>query len=199
MDKDVSNGLAKTGASLGRLWTRVWGERGITLGTKRQVHKAVPSLRLWNLAAIQKKLDQFHLRCLHVVMGISWEDRLSNTELLRRGNMPCIEALMTKAKLGGLDMWFGCRMDDARLPKMVFFSDLATGERSIGHPLKRFKDDLKQRTELNPILGWETLTADHSAWRMVVHKGDQGFVKSGCTTSTRPLGWPGSSCAKAAS
>ena len=50
-------------------------------------------------------------------------------------------------------MWFGCRMDDARLPKMVFFSDLATGERSIGHPLKRFKDDLKQRTELNPILG----------------------------------------------
>ena len=45
------------------------------------------------------------------------------------------------------------RMDDARLPKMVFFSDLATGERSIGHPLKRFKDGLKQRTELNPILG----------------------------------------------
>ena len=164
------------------------------------MRKAVPSLRLWNLAAIQKKLDQFHLRCLLVVMGISWEDRLSNTELLRRANMPCIEALIMKAKLGeGGGVGHVVRMDDARLPKMVFFSDLATGERSIGHPLKRFKDGLKQRTELNPILGWETLTADHSAWRMVVHKGDQGFVKSGCTTSTRPLGWPASSCAKAAS
>ena len=83
MDKDVSNRLAKAGASFGRLWTRVWGEQGITLGTKRQVHKAVPALWLWNLADIQKKLDQFHLRCLRKVMGISWEDRVSNTELLQ--------------------------------------------------------------------------------------------------------------------
>ena len=44
MDKDVSNRLAKAGASFGRLWIRVWGEQGITLGTERQVHKAVPAL-----------------------------------------------------------------------------------------------------------------------------------------------------------
>ena len=45
------------------------------------------------------------------------------------------------------------RMDDASLSKMVIFSDLATFARSIGHPLKRFKDGLKQKTELNPIIG----------------------------------------------
>jgi len=70
---------------------------------------------------------------------------------------------------------------------------------SIRHPLKSCKHGLKLKTELNPIVGWETLTANPSAWRMAVHKGVQGFLKSGCTTSTRPFGRPGSSCAKAAS
>ena len=47
------------------------------------------------------------------------------------------------------------RMDDTSLSKMpmVTFSDLATGARSIGHPLKRFKDGLKHKTELNAIIG----------------------------------------------
>ena len=147
MDKDVSNRLAKAGASFGRLWTRVWGEQGITLGTKWQVHKAVPVLWLWNLlAAIQKKLDQFHLRYLRKVMRISREDRVSNTELLLRANIPCIEALIMKPKLRGVG--HVVRTDDARFPKMVFFSDLATGARSIGHSLKRFKDGLDEKPSL---------------------------------------------------
>ena len=46
-------------------------------------------------------------------------------------------------------------MDDTHLPKMVFFSEVASGTRSIGHPLKRFKESLKQKTESNPTLRWE--------------------------------------------
>ena len=45
------------------------------------------------------------------------------------------------------------RMDDTSLSKMVVLSDLATSARSIGYPLKRFKDGPKQKTELNPIIG----------------------------------------------
>ena len=85
------------------------------------------------------------------VMGISREDKVSKTELLRRANMQCIKALIMKPKLR--EVGHVVRTDDARLPKMVFFSDLATGARSIRHPLKRFKHGLKQKTELNPILG----------------------------------------------
>ena len=85
------------------------------------------------------------------VMGIPRDDRVSKTELLRRANMPCIKALIMKPKLQ--EVGHVVRMEDARLPKMVFFSDLATGARSIRHPLKRFKHGLKQKTELNPILG----------------------------------------------
>ena len=43
-------------------------------------------------------------------------------------------------------------MEDTHFPKMVFFSEVASGARSIGHPLKRLKDSLKQKTEANPTL-----------------------------------------------
>ena len=148
MDREVSNRLAKACASFGRLWTRVWRERGIKLPTKLAVYRAVVMTSLlygcetWALFRKQlKTLDQFHLRCLRKIMGISWEDRVPNTEVLHRANMPGVEALIIKAQL----RWVGhvVRMDDTRLPKMIFFSELASGTRNIGHPLKRFKDCLK--------------------------------------------------------
>ena len=90
-------------------------------------------------------------------------------------------------------------MDDPHLPKMVFFFEVASGAHGIGHPLKRLKDGLKQKTESNPTLRWETFATNHNAWRMAVHKGFIGFEKSGCMISIRPRGWPSSSRAKAAS
>lgn len=46
------------------------------------------------LSRYTEKLDQFYLRCLRKVIDSSREDRVSNTELLRTANMPCIEALI---------------------------------------------------------------------------------------------------------
>ena len=54
-------------------------------------------------------------------------------------------------------------MDDTHLSKMVFFSEVASGTRSIGHPLKRFTEALKQKTESNPNLRWETFATDRKA------------------------------------
>ena len=69
MDKEVSNRLAKACVSFGRLWTRVWGELGVTIRTKIQVYKAVVIISLlygcetWTLYKNQlNTLDQFHLR-----------------------------------------------------------------------------------------------------------------------------------------
>ena len=183
MDKEVSSRLAKAGASFAKLWNRVWGVRGITLRTKLAVYKAVVVTSLlygcetWTLYRKQlRTLDPFHLRCLRKIMGISWEDRISNTEVLRRANMPGIEALIMKARL----RWVGhlVRMDDTRLPKMVFFSELqATGARNIGRPLKRYKDCLKASLGACGIQlqGWEVLAFDRSAWRLNVHKGVKAF------------------------
>ena len=122
-----------------------------------------------------RTLDQFHLRCLRKIMGISWEDRISNTEVLRRAELPGIEALVMKSQL----RWVGhvVRMDDTRLPKVVFFSELASGTRNIGRPLKRFMDCLKASLGACgiPVTGWETLAADRCAWRLAVFKGVRAF------------------------
>ena len=103
-------------------------------------------------------------------MDLSWEDRASNTEVLRRANIPGTEALIVKAQL----QWVGrvVRMDDARLPKMVFY-DLTTCARNIGRPLKRLKDGLKASLKLciSPSFGWETLVTDRIAWRIAIHEG----------------------------
>lgn len=182
MDKEVSNRLSKAGASFGRLWPRVWSVRGIKLPTKLAVYKAVVITSLlygcetWTLYRKHiRALDQFHLRCLRRIMDISWEDRVSNTGVLRRAKMDGIEAFIMKAQL----RWVGhvVRMEDTRLPKMVFFSELATGARNLGRPLKRFKDTLKASLAACgiPVAGWETLTTNRSAWRMAIHKGVKQF------------------------
>jgi len=44
-------------------------------------------------------LDQFHLRCLRKIMGIKWQDRITNIEVLERANIPGIEALLIKLRL----------------------------------------------------------------------------------------------------
>ena len=184
MDREVSNRLAEAGASFGRLWTRVWRERGIKLPTKLAVCRAVVMTSLlygcetWALYRKQlKTLDQFHLRCLRKIMGISWEDRVPNTEVLHRANMPGVEALIIKAQL----RWVGhvVRMDDTRLPKMIFFSELASGTRNTGHSLKRFKDCLKASLGACGLSrpNWETLAVDRCVWRLGVHRGVQAFEK----------------------
>ena len=182
MDKEVSNRLAKAGASFGRLWGRVWGERGITLRTKLAVYRAVVITSLlygcesWTLYRKQlKSLDQFHLRCLRKIMGISWKDQIPNTEVLRRAALPGIEALIMMAQM----RWVGhvVRMNDTRLPKTIFFSELASGARNVGRPHKRFKDSLK--TSLGacgiPRKGWEILASDRRSWRVETRKGVKGF------------------------
>ena len=91
--------------------------------------------------------------------------------------MPGVEALIIKAQL----KWVGhvVRMDDTHLPKMIFFSELASGTRNIGHPLKRFKDCLKASLGACGLStpNWETLAVDRCAWRLGVHRGVQAFKK----------------------
>ena len=88
-------------------------------------------------------------------MGISWQDRVTNAEVLRRAKMIGIEALIMQAQL----RWVGyvIRMDDTRLPKMVFFSELVSGTRSLGRSLKHYKDCLKASLKACGIstIGWE--------------------------------------------
>ena len=101
--------------------------------TKIRIHEAcIPSTLLygteiWTLYSGQeKRLNVFYLRCLRKIMGISWQDKVTNAEVLARVNLPNMTAILCKRKL----RWLGHvrRMDDSRIPKQLLFGELAHGK-----------------------------------------------------------------------
>ena len=60
-----------------------------------------------------------------------------------RANLPSIESILLQVQL----CWAGhvTRMEDVRMPKAVFFSELEEGKRDRGAPRKRYKDQLKRQ------------------------------------------------------
>ncbi|BHF76845.1 hypothetical protein SprV_0501994400 [Sparganum proliferum] len=65
------------------------------------------------------------------------------------------------------------RMDDERLPKQLFYGDVATGSRRQGGQIRRYKDTLKstlKRLQINPT-NWVELALDRPTWRRTVKTG----------------------------
>ena len=182
LDGEITARLSKASSSFGRLWNRVWRERGISHRTKLAVYRAVVLTSLlygcetWTTYRTHiKRLDRFHLHCLRRIMNISWEDRVTNQEVLRRAGMPGTEAMIIQARL----RWTGhvMRLDDSRLPKKIFCGELTHGTRRQGGPRRRYKDCLKDalRTCNIPLVGWEAQTADRCVWRQCILKGTKKF------------------------
>ena len=111
------------------------------------------------------------MNCLRKILQIRWQDKVPDTEVLSRADMPSIFTLLGKNQL----RWAGhvVRMDDDRLPKKLFYSELASGKRSTGGQYKRFKDNLKANLKSFDIdvNSWETAAQERSTWRSSLHKG----------------------------
>ena len=137
IDDEITSRISKASASFGRLHHRLWSDRGIRLSTKIGVYRTVVLTTLlygseswtWYRRHV-KKLDQFHLRCLRKICGISWKDRIPNTTVLKRCEIEGIEAVLIKGQL----RWAGhlTRMEENRIPKALFYGELVGGQRSRG-------------------------------------------------------------------
>ena len=185
LDDEVLCRISRASQAFGRLHTRVWHERGISIKTKLSVYRAVvlPSLlygcETWTCYRRHtKKLDQFHLRCLRKVLRVSWKKHVPNQEILRSAELTGIEAMLNQAQL----RWSGhvTRMDDSRLPKQLFHGELSTGKRHKGGQRKRYKDVLKSTLKACniPVDEWQALAQDRPAWRAATRKGTKHFERS---------------------
>lgn len=185
IDDDITARINKASAAFGRLQHRLWKERGVRLSTKIKVYKAVVLTTLlyggetWvQYRSHVKKLEQFHTRCLRRICGVSWKDRIPNTEILSRCKITSIEAMLTRAQL----RWCGhvARMSNERIPKALFFGELAEGKRSTGGQRKRYKDVLKATLKAYNIDSktWTQMAQDRARWRSVCWAGNETFEKS---------------------
>ena len=172
IDAEIKTRVNKAGAAFGRWKQRLRSSHDVSIRAKMSVYNAVviPTLlngcETWTLHRRHtKRLDSFHMRCLRRILGIQWQDRIPTTEMLQRGRSTGLPALQVRHQL----RWAGhlVRMGRNRLPKPIFFGELAQGKRPIGMPKKRYKGALKanlKRVRIN-VHSWQTDGLDRPSWR----------------------------------
>ncbi|BHF68088.1 hypothetical protein SprV_0301111800 [Sparganum proliferum] len=107
-----------------------------------------------------RRLNHFHLSCLRRILRVNWQDRIPDTDVLELTGILSIYTVLRQMQL----RWIGrlLRMDDERLPKRLFYGDVATGSRRRGGQIRPYKDTLMsslKRLKINPTK-WEELALD---------------------------------------
>ncbi|XP_037774604.1 uncharacterized protein LOC119571296, partial [Penaeus monodon] len=163
LDAELNKRIGKAGTATARLAKRVWNNKKLTTNTKMKVYQACVLSTLlygsesWTLYSRQER-----------ILGITWQDRVPNKNVLDQEGIPSMFVLLTQRRL----RWLGHvrRMDDGRIPKDILFGELATGSRPTGRPLLRFKDVCKRDMRAGDIdpAGWESVAEDRSSWRSAV-------------------------------
>nr|VZI25668.1 unnamed protein product [Spirometra erinaceieuropaei] len=162
IDVEVANRISKASQAFGRLRSTVWYRHGLQMSTKLKMYKAVILPTLLYEAETRtvytrqaRRLNQFHLGCLRRILRMNWQDRIPDTEVLERTGILSIYSMLRQMQL----RWSGhlVRMDDDRLPKQLFYGDVAVGSRRQGGQIRRYKDTLKSSLKLLQInqTNWE--------------------------------------------
>ncbi|VDM01432.1 unnamed protein product [Schistocephalus solidus] len=149
IDDEFAQRISKASQAFGRLQASVWNRHSIHLNTKLKMYKAVVLTTLlygaetWTLYSnLAMKLNHFHLSCLRRILKLRWQGRIPDTEVLEHTGILSIHAMLRQVQL----QWSShlVRMDDERLPKRLFYGDVATGARRHGGHKRRYKDTLKK-------------------------------------------------------
>jgi uncharacterized membrane protein len=145
LDTEINKRIGKASSTFSKLSKRVWNNNHLTIATKANVYKAcVISILLygsefWTTYSYQeKKLQVFHLRCLRRMLGIVWQDKITNNDVLAKAGVPSIFTLLRHRRLHRLDHVY--IMGDVRIPKDLLYGELASGERKRGRPQLCYKD-----------------------------------------------------------
>ena len=114
----------------------------------------------WTTYAWQeRRLNTFHLRSIRHILGISWQDKVTNADVLSRA---CLRRQRRLRWLGHVR-----RMEDGRIQKDILYVELALGRRTTGRPHLRYKDVCVRDMKAVDIetMSWKGLEADSTNWR----------------------------------
>ena len=104
LDSEINKRIAKASSVMARLSKRVWSNNQLTTNTKLQVYQACVLSALpygsesWTTYARQEnRLKRpFHLLCLGRILGITWQDKVTNTAVLGRAGSHSIHLLLCR-------------------------------------------------------------------------------------------------------
>ena len=179
---EIKSRLGKAGAAFGKMH-KIWSSKQINLKTKLNIyHATITSILLygsetWKIYATErKKLNSFHLRCIRKMLGIRWQDKVRNEEVLRRTGERNMMDIITERRL----RWFGHveRMKEERIARKTMHWK-PTGKRNRGRQKLTWREQVCQDLKKASLTWEEALdtTRDRREWQ---------FVTALCASST---GW----------
>ncbi|XP_076035371.1 uncharacterized protein LOC143021649 [Oratosquilla oratoria] len=130
IDADINYRISKASSAFGRLRKNVLERHGISLEKKLKVYRAVVITSLLYGCEIwtayrrhERQINHFHLRCLCNLLHIRWQDKVPDTEVLKKADIPSVITTMHKSQL----RWTRhvSRMPDNRIPKQFLYSELS--------------------------------------------------------------------------
>ena len=140
LDVEINASIGKAATVMAKLNKRVWQNIHLTMNTRLKVYEAcVTSIPIYggekwtHYARQEAKLNSFNLRCLRRNLGITWQDRISNTTVLEKAKCSSIHALLSQRRL----RWLGhlCRMGKGRILKEPLYGELEKGTHKTGYQL----------------------------------------------------------------
>ena len=135
-------------------------------------------------------LKSFHIRCLRRILYISWQDKVTHTDVLERASSFSIYTLLSQRRL----RWLGHvhRMPNGRIPKYMLYGELVTGTCTATRPYLRYRGTCKRDIKVAGIdtTTWEAAADDRGNWRSVVNvlirRGDEkGYAHDMCSRYCR--------------
>ena len=106
LDAELNKRIGKAATTLGRLVTRVWENPKLTTKTKMAVYDAcIVSTLLYGSEAWttyskqERKLNSFHLQSLRRILGISWRDKVPNTEVLDCAGLQTMYTILRQRRM----------------------------------------------------------------------------------------------------
>ena len=164
--------LGKAASSFGKM-SSIWTSKKISLKTKLNLyHSTIVSILLygsetWKIyAAEKKKLNAFHTRCLRKILGIKWQDKIRNEEVMRRTNEREMMKIITERRL----RWFGhvVRMKESRVPKKVL-EWKPEGKRNRGRQKLTWREQISK--DFNSMdVSWSeacNIAEDRTQWKLL--------------------------------
>ena len=158
-------------------YVEVFGTEVESDDTKLKVYRSVvlPTLiyayETWTVYQRHaKRLNHFHTSCLRKLLKIKWQDRIPDTEVLKRAGVQSVHTLLKVAQLRCTG--HVTRMPDERFPKKILYEELHVGKRSHGGQKKPYKDTLKASLkDFNiPTESWEQAQG-RTKWRDLIRRG----------------------------
>ena len=106
LDAEINKRIGKAASTLARLIARVWASPNMSVKTKMAVYNAcvistiMYGSETWtSYAGQERRLNTFPLRSIRRILGICWQDKVTNADVLSRAGRHTMYTLLRQRRL----------------------------------------------------------------------------------------------------